>query len=239
MSRTVTLSQYMPYGAPELLSVARPYMARALVLSALLSPLFFGAVLTLVRLLPGVGAEPREHVVFVLEPPPPAPIQPNVVPQVVPATGGHVQAGVPVPVPDPVADPEQTIATQNALRSGPALPGAGEGEGPLVLVPPADDPLPARDEWKYVEVEPAAVTRVQPDYPEMAREAGVSGRVYVHLLVGRDGRVVKAEVDERRHVLMLDEAALAAARRWVFTPALANGRAVAVWVAVPFDFHLQ
>ena len=30
MTRTVALSEFMPYGAPELQSVARPYMVRAL-----------------------------------------------------------------------------------------------------------------------------------------------------------------------------------------------------------------
>ena len=60
-----------------------------------------------------------------------------------------------------------------------------------------------------------------------------------HLLVGRDGRVLEVRIDERHSVLMLNEAALRAARQWVFKPALADNRPVAVWVAVPFDFHLQ
>lgn len=51
--------------------------------------------------------------------------------------------------------------------------------------------------------------------------------------------MLEVRIDERHSVLMLNEAALRAARQWVFKPALANNRPVAVWVAVPFDFHLQ
>jgi TonB family protein len=38
---------------------------------------------------------------------------------------------------------------------------------------------------------------------------------------------------------MLDSAALEAARRFVFQPALSNGHPVPVWVAVQFRFRLH
>jgi protein TonB len=63
--------------------------------------------------------------------------------------------------------------------------------------------------------------------------------VVVHALVGKDGRVVDARVDARRSIPLLNESALAAARRWVFKPALANGHPVAVWVAIPMRFSLH
>jgi len=59
------------------------------------------------------------------------------------------------------------------------------------------------------------------------------------VLVGRDGRVRDAVADPRHSITMLDPAALEAARQWVFKPALANGKPVAVWVAVPFSFRLH
>ena len=80
---------------------------------------------------------------------------------------------------------------------------------------------------------------VSPEYPAIAKEAGVSGLVVAHLLVGRDGHVLDVRIDEQHSVLMLNEAAVRAARQWVFKPALANNRPVAVWVAVPFNFRLQ
>jgi len=42
-------------------------------------------------------------------------------------------------------------------------------------------------------------------------------------------------IDEEHSILMLNEAAIQAARQWVFTPALTNDHPVAVWVAVPIS----
>ena len=38
---------------------------------------------------------------------------------------------------------------------------------------------------------------------------------------------------------MLQDAASEAARKWTFTPAMLNGKPVAVWVAIPFHFKLD
>jgi protein TonB len=74
-------------------------------------------------------------------------------------------------------------------------------------------------------------------YPEVARQAGIEGRVTVKVLVGPDGSVIKVgslsgpEVfhDEvRGKVGMLQ-----------FTPGLQNGKPVKVWVTVPFNFKLS
>jgi protein TonB len=61
--------------------------------------------------------------------------------------------------------------------------------------------------------------------------------VTLRVLVGLDGRVKDVSVD--RGSPLLDAAAIAAARQWVFTPALSNGRPVMVWVAIPVRFSLH
>jgi len=43
MTTVVSLFEFMPYGAPELQSVARRYMVRALLLSSMLCTLLFAA----------------------------------------------------------------------------------------------------------------------------------------------------------------------------------------------------
>ena len=114
------------------------------------------------------------------------------------------------------------------------------GDLPIVIEQPAPaETLPGFKQYVYVEQMPAPVRSVSPEYPAIAKEAGVSGLVVAHLLVGRDGHVLEVRIDEQHGVLMLNEAAVRAARQWVFTPALANNRPVAVWVAVPFNFRLQ
>jgi protein TonB len=83
------------------------------------------------------------------------------------------------------------------------------------------------------------VFEFKPDYPDLAREAGVEGLVVVHALIGKDGRVLRVELDPKKNVLMLNAAALEAAMKWKFTPALANGHPVVVWYAIPFKFVLH
>lgn len=238
MTRTVALFQFMPYGAPELQSVAQPYMVRALLLStACTLALFAGA--GLLRVAAGPAPPPSSAVTILLPAPPvPAPIQALAPPAVAPASARRVVAGVPLPTADERVAVETTIASADELRV--AQPGTGTGEAPLVVEPPAAaEALPGVDDYVYVEEMPAVVHRVEPEYPSLAREAGVSGTVLARLLVGRDGRVLDVKVDERHGVPMLNDAVVQAARQWVFTPAYANRHPVAVWVAVPFVFRLQ
>jgi protein TonB len=97
--------------------------------------------------------------------------------------------------------------------------------------------FPSRTDPIVADVLPEVVSPAPPEYPALPREAGVEGRVVVAVLVDRTGHVHDAVVE--RSVPMLDESALAAARRYRFTPALANGHPVAVWVRIPFDFRLH
>jgi len=239
MTRTIALSQFMPYGAPELQSVARPYMVRALLVSSVFSTLLFAAC-GLLRAVVGDASVAPPPIIFVVErPPAPAPIGAVAPPRpVAPATLQHATAGVALPVPDDQVSMESTIADADQLRA--ALPGAGTGDLPMVVEQPAPvEPLPEYKKYVYVDQMPAPVRSVSPEYPQIAKEAGVSGLVLAQVLVGRDGHVLDVRIDEDHSILMLNEAALRAARQWVFTPALANGHPVAVWVAVPFNFTLQ
>lgn len=239
MTRTIALSRFMPYGAPELQSVARPYMLRALLVSSAFSTLLFAAA-GLLRTFAGDAPVAPPPIVFVVDRAPvPPPIGAVAPPQTVaPAALSRATAGVALPVPDDQAPVESTIASADELRT--ALPGVGTGDAPIVIEQSAPaETLPGFRQYVYVEQMPVAVRSVSPEYPAIAKEAGVSGLVVAHLLVGRDGRVLEVRIDEKHSVLMLDEAAVQAARQWVFTPAFANNQPVAVWVAVPFNFNLR
>ena len=114
------------------------------------------------------------------------------------------------------------------------VPAARAQHGPGDGARTRDDPMPLFGDQVYVEEPPEVITRVEPQYPELAREAGVSGTVKVQVLVGKDGRVKDACIVES--IPMLDAAAVAAVRQWVFKPALSNGRPVALWVVLPIRF---
>ena len=232
-----SLFSFMPYGAPELKEVARKYMFRGVLVGS-------GAFMLVFLLSFGTSSflrhRPHETSVVVvpyreLAAPPPL-TQNEPPPQVqvaVPVTPPTV--GVAVPVPDAEAPPEQTIASQEEIAQ--TTPGVSTGEGELQVAPPSEDELPKLGEYVYVEELPEAITKVPPEYPDLARSANVDGTVLVQALVGKDGHVKDAKVV--KSVAMLDDAAIKAVRQWVFKPALSNNKPVAVWVAVPVRFTLN
>lgn len=98
--------------------------------------------------------------------------------------------------------------------------------------------LPGPTDYVYVEELPVAITRAAPEYPAVAREAGMEGTVIVRALVGVDGRVVDASVAQG-DIPVLNDPAVASVRKWTFKPARASGAPVAVWVSVPVRFSLH
>jgi TonB family protein len=78
---------------------------------------------------------------------------------------------------------------------------------------------------------------VQPEYPAAAKKEKLEGRVTVEFVVGLDGLVSQAQVTDSTNDVF-NEAALAAVRRWTFTPALEEGKPVASGMTVPVVFEL-
>ena len=243
------LFDFMPYGAPDLLSNADRRLLAAQSIASLillLIVLALGAIIAAVpqqRLLPTVLLPPRDLIRF-----------PEMLPELPPFVHRTPIARLPenpavvIPVPEePTLDPEVWLPPVVDAPAGPATGDAADA-GAADALPCASCPidgarasavLPDRGIFVYHEEAPTAVHQVKPDYPELARDAWVEGRVLVHVLVGVDGRVVRAEVDEEYQIPLLNDVAHAAALKWVFTPALANDHPVAVWVSVPFDFRLR
>lgn len=146
--------------------------------------------------------------------------------------------GVPVPVPDAEVNPEQTIPTQQELSEiqSPAL-GLGDGTRGIEFQQDINiDEEPA--DFVPVEKYPVPVKQVLPDYPEIARRAGVEGTVWVKIWVDKEGKPRKAVV-LKSDAEIFNEPAQRAAMQSVFTPALMNNGPVAVWVSVPFRFKLN
>ncbi|MBK1732982.1 energy transducer TonB [Thiococcus pfennigii] len=79
----------------------------------------------------------------------------------------------------------------------------------------------------------------RPAYPRLARRQGIEGRVLIRVAVLDSGRVGHAEVSRGSGARALDDAALAAVRRWRFHPALRRGQAIAATVTVPVVFRLE
>jgi len=86
---------------------------------------------------------------------------------------------------------------------------------------------------------PVVVKRVVPEYPEVARRAGIEGLVRLEAILDESGRV-EDSVRVLQSVPELDRAAIEAFRQWRFAPARDHdGRAVRVVLEVPIRFTLR
>lgn len=74
-------------------------------------------------------------------------------------------------------------------------------------------------------------------YPEIAREAGIEGRVFVQFIVNENGEVVEPTVTKGVHEA-LDQAALAAVQELECKPGKQRGEPVKVRMALPVTFKL-
>jgi periplasmic protein TonB len=83
---------------------------------------------------------------------------------------------------------------------------------------------------------PKVVHRVAPIYPQLARQARVSGLVIIEAVV--DDRGAVKEVKLLRGLPLLDEAALAAVRQWRYQPLLLNGQPSAFILIVTVSFNI-
>ncbi len=74
-------------------------------------------------------------------------------------------------------------------------------------------------------------------YPEMAKEAGIEGRVIVQFIVDKDGAVTNPTVARGVHE-QLNEAALEAVKQQAFSPGRQDGEPVKVQMSLPVTFRL-
>lgn len=146
------------------------------------------------------------------------------------------KVGIPKPVADEeLLDEDVVLATREELAEIQA-PDIGSSEG--IKVDIDEDFMPAPDEFVPVEMMPELIVKNKPDYPRMAKQAGLEGVVTVRVLVLEDGSVKDAIVQKSSGVASLDEAAVAAAFGCKFKPAIQNKRPVKVWVSFPYEFTL-
>lgn len=228
------------YGAPELKRNYQKYFSTGLAI---------GIAFHLVGLFTYYGAthfgseEERIPVVRLMKytdlAPPPS-LTSQQVPQVaVSAPVAKPTVGIPVPVPDAEVSPEQTIATQQEMsQTSPVDVGSSAGKGDSLVVDIKVEDEPDINAFVPVEREPMPVKRVSPPYPEIAKRAGVEGKVWIKALVDKEGKVKKAVV-LKSDAEIFNPAALEAVHQWVFTPAVMNNGPVTVWVVVPFNFQLK
>jgi protein TonB len=85
--------------------------------------------------------------------------------------------------------------------------------------------------------EPKRIVAVAPEYPGLAQLAHLQGVVIIEATINERGRVVNATL--LSGVPMLNEAALDAVKKWVYTPTLVNGVPTPIIMTVTVHFRLS
>jgi protein TonB len=154
------------------------------------------------------------------------------VPEVAPPS-----VGVPKPVPDEEVV-EVEFATQRQLEQ--TVPAADAKSGDVTINIPEEELLPGYGEFVAVEVQPQVINKVPPTYPDLARRAGVEGTVYLDLLVDKEGKVRDVKIlKPSGSNVGFEEAAKEAVKKWTFSPAIQNGKPIAVWMTLPVKFQVK
>ncbi len=132
-----------------------------------------------------------------------------------------------MPRPAPVEPPDSPVPGSGATAGA----GAG-GAGPEEAEAESAEPYAA---LPFGAEPPVLKRRVEPQYPSVARKAGIGGVVVLQIVVERDGSIGSVFAVEEAP-LGLTTAATDAVRRWVYTPARLDGRPIAVVKTVRVRF---
>jgi protein TonB len=151
-----------------------------------------------------------------------------------------------------VADPPGEVVRPAQIVSGSSvgpgvIPGTGIGSLPQLrsipkpVVAPPQDPEPPAAEPKPVSVggrvqAAKLIDWIEPEYPPLARQAGISGLVKLQATIAPDGTVRELRVISGHPLLI--RAAESAVRTWRYRPTLLNGVAVPVSTMIEVHFRL-
>lgn len=256
-SAAVEIPVRSSYGAVELKEFIRKYTVRGFLVTVSICVLFFLLYFTFAKIKEAAAAGPKLAPIakITLDQLPQDAAAEEVAPpiQQIINTGPAARAGTPVPVPDAQITPDmKEFATIDVMSRASSVGGEGVDMGGFSADINLDkeakvdvkiqDEEPAPDEFVAVEKEPAVdLEKIQSKivYPELARRAGVEGKVTVRVLVQKTGKISKMLIEQSDSEL-LNDAALKAIREVAhIPPALQNGQAVSCWVSIPIQFKLR
>jgi TonB family protein len=84
--------------------------------------------------------------------------------------------------------------------------------------------------------EGSLLQRVEPEYPEEARQQRIQGAVVLEVRIGRDGAIEEVKLVSGQPLLA--KAAIAAVKQWRFKPRLENGQPVGMQTRVTLNFRM-
>ena len=94
-------------------------------------------------------------------------------------------------------------------------------------------------ELSSVDKAPQVLKPFPPEYPLSAFEKKISGRVVFRFVVTKEGKTKNISIIESDPPGVFDENALAAIRKYRFTPGYKNGIPVDVAISLPVTFEID
>jgi protein TonB len=138
----------------------------------------------------------------------------------------------PVEIPEEIAEEELSdIGIEGGIEGG--VEGGVVGGVLGGVVGEVESPIRAVGETK----QPKLIKKVDPIYPEIARQARVDGTVIIDATTDIYGKVANAKII--KSIPLLDQAAVDAVRQWVYEPMIINGRPRSVIFVVTVIFNLR
>jgi periplasmic protein TonB len=145
-----------------------------------------------------------------------------------------------------IIDLAPSVSTNN-IEDGPGIsgPGAGNGrgtgngQGPGTSSSTGADILSDHPVTLTPDIrQPVLIRKVEPPYPVIAMRSRIQGVVILQAVITKKGTVQDVALLRSAHAL-LDEAAIAAVKQWIYEPALLNNKPISVYFRVTVEFRLQ
>lgn len=241
------------YGSFELKWLVGPNLIKGFIVSMLLHGVV-AASPVIIQLFKGEEEAPEK--IFVIDP---SQVQPRLrrqrgetveqvriaVPKIAPP-----KAAIPIPVEEEqISEEPQIMMSQQELAEAFEAQAAEEGdleipEGAEIVIGEmaGEEEIPESGVFIPFEVPPQPLEDFspQPEFPELARQAGMAGKVIVQVYVDKRGdvkkwKIVKADPEG----LGFEEEVQKVITKWKFTPAIQQGNPVGVWVSMPFNFKYK
>ncbi len=153
------------------------------------------------------------------------------------------------PPPQSIARPATPVIAEASIDEDITIAPTTFEENPVDELPPPPEErasdLSSAPTFTPFTVAPSILNRndviraMEREYPPLLRDAGIGGTVRVYFFIDENGSVNDYRIDQTSGHSALDNAALAVAEVYKFSPALNRDKKVPVWVSFPITFQVR
>ncbi|HBF37473.1 MAG TPA: hypothetical protein DDW50_09150 [Firmicutes bacterium] len=139
------------------------------------------------------------------------------------------------------ADPNPSAVSM--VKNGTSTSGEGHGEAENTGIAGSGNPMgsggaPGNPQGFGVQAPQKSYTR-KADYPQLAKEKGWQGTVFLEAALGKNGRVEKITVIRSSGFEVLDQEALKTVKKWRYQAATQDGKPIEWRLRIKYVFNLE